>query len=297
MSRTVRAPLPLLASLSVSLLLAACGSGSDSSAKAAAKPATAKPATKSDSSEVAKDAAVEAAAGKAAHQEATAPKSGKPADAAAPAAKPADAAAAGVAATPGAPGDAVAQVDAFIAGKKIDKTKTSWKTSLPKPELVSFDASKSYFWELKTNKGDMRFKYMPDVAPMHVTNSIYLTRLGFYDGVPFHRVMKDFMAQGGDPLGNGSGGPGYAFGIEVKPTVKHDKPGVLSTANTGRPNSDGSQFFIMFKENTGLDGKYSIYGQLVSGQDTLKAMEAVANPGDGPPREKLIIEKASISVE
>jgi len=214
----------------------------------------------------------------------------KPAEQVAAPAKAGDAAAAPAAV------DAVAQVDAFIAAKAIDKSKPDWKTTLPKPELVKFDAGKTYYWNLKTNKGDMRFKLMPDLAPMHVTNAIYLTRLGFYDGTKMHRVMKGFMAQGGCPLGNGRGNPGYRINLELSPKLKHDKRGVLSTANSG-PNTDGSQYFIMFKPNAGLDGGYSIYGQIDSGLDTLDKLEAVSNPGDGPPTEALTVETATITVE
>jgi len=191
---------------------------------------------------------------------------------------------------------AVAMVDAFIASKAIDKTKPGWKTSLPKPELVKFDLGKSYYWNLKTNKGDLRFKLMPDVAPMHVSNAIYLTRLGFYDGTKIHRDIKGFMAQGGCPLGNGMGDPGYRLALELSPKAKHDKRGVLSTANAG-PNTDGSQYFIMFQAKAFLDGSYSIYGQLDSGLDTLDKLEAVGANGEGPPTEPLTIVTATISVE
>jgi cyclophilin family peptidyl-prolyl cis-trans isomerase len=129
-----------------------------------------------------------------------------------------------------------------------------------------------------------------------VTNAIYLTRLGFYDGTKLHRVIKGFMAQGGCPLGNGRGDPGYRLNLELSPKVKHDKRGVLSTANSG-PNTDGSQFFIMFKTNAGLDGGYSIYGQIDSGLNTLDKLEAVGANGEGPPTEPLTVVTATISVE
>src|SRR5262249_16391737 len=142
-----------------------------------------------------------------------------------------------------------------------------------------------------TNKGEMTIQFKPDVAPMHVTNFIYLSRLGFYDGLTFHRVMKGFMAQSGDPLGDGTGGPGYHFAGEVNPKANHDGPGVLSTAHTSQPDSDGSQFFITFRAASALDGDYTVFGQVVKGLDTLQKMEAVANPGDGPPTEPLTITK------
>ncbi len=88
---------------------------------------------------------------------------------------------------------------------------------MPKPEKVSFDPKHTYYWVLDTNKGQMEIKLFPKVAPMHVTSTIYLTRMGFYDGVVFHRVIQGFMAQGGDPTGTGSGGPGYKYDGEFAP--------------------------------------------------------------------------------
>jgi cyclophilin family peptidyl-prolyl cis-trans isomerase len=94
-------------------------------------------------------------------------------------------------------------------------------------------------------QGPIDVKLLPDVTPMHASSTIYLTRLGYYDGLAFHRVIPGFMAQGGCPLGTGTGGPGYEYDGEFSPTVKHDKPGILSMANRG-PGTDGSQFFLTF---------------------------------------------------
>lgn len=190
---------------------------------------------------------------------------------------------------------AIAAVDAQIAKAKIDKSKSDWKQHLPKPEKVSFDAKKSYFWELDTNKGPIEVKLMPDVAPMHVTSTIYLTRLGFYDGVIFHRVIPGFMAQGGDPTGTGMGGPGYNYAGEFSPNAKHDKPGILSMANAG-PNTDGSQFFLTFVPTDYLNGKHTVFGAITKGQDTMKALEA-AGSQSGRTKEKLEIRKATIRVQ
>jgi len=173
----------------------------------------------------------------------------------------------------------------------------AWKTKLKMPTLVKFDPAKGYYARMVTNKGEMLIKFKPDVAPFHVTNFIYLARMGFFDGTKFHRVMKGFMAQGGDPLGNGTGGPGYGFNLEVSPKALHNAPGVLSTANTGQPGSDGSQFFIMFNAYPSLDGHYSVFGQVEDGMETLKAIEAVANPGDGPPTSPVTITKVTIEVK
>jgi peptidyl-prolyl cis-trans isomerase B (cyclophilin B) len=170
--------------------------------------------------------------------------------------------------------------------------KIAWKLTLTKPEMMQFDANKDYFWVLETNKGDIRIKLMPQVAPMHVTNVIYLTNKGFYDGTVFHRVIPGFMAQGGCPLGNGAGDPGYSISGEFDPNVKHDRPFLVSTANRG-PDTDGSQFFITFVPTPHLDGKHTIFGEVVEGQDTVKKLEAAGTPS-GKPKEELIINKARI---
>src|SRR5262245_47030624 len=138
---------------------------------------------------------------------------------------------------------AIQAIDQQIAKANVDKSSSSWKTKVPKPEKVEFDASKKYFALMETNKGPIKIQLMPDVAPMHVTSFIYLSRMGFFDGLTFHRVIQGFMAQGGDPRGNGTGGPGYEFGSEFSPKAKHDVPGILSMANAGE-GTDGSQFFI-----------------------------------------------------
>jgi peptidyl-prolyl cis-trans isomerase B (cyclophilin B) len=168
-----------------------------------------------------------------------------------------------------------------------------WKLKLTKPELMKFDPKKEYFWILETNKGTVKVKLMPDVAPMHVTSTIFLTSKGFYDNILFHRVIPGFMAQGGDPLGAGNGGPGYLYDSEISPNVKHDRPFLLSMANTGRPTTDGSQFFITFAAVPWLDGKHTIFGEVVEGQDTVKKLEA-AGSKDGKPKEELKIVKARI---
>jgi cyclophilin family peptidyl-prolyl cis-trans isomerase len=119
--------------------------------------------------------------------------------------------------------------------------------------------------------------------------------MGFYDGIVFHRVITKFMAQGGCPLGNGSGGPAYGFNGEFSPTVKHNRPGLLSMANTGQPNSDGSQFFLTFVPTPWLDGKHTLFGEVVSGMDVLKALEAKGSQS-GATSEKLMMTKVTIEV-
>ena len=133
---------------------------------------------------------------------------------------------------------------------------------------------------------------MPDIAPMHVTSTIFLTRKGFYDGLSFHRVIPGFMAQGGCPLGTGTGGPGYQYEGEFTVGVKHDKPYMLSMANAG-PGTDGSQFFITFEATPNLNGKHTIFGRVVEGKNVVRKLEA-AGSSSGKPKEPLIIKKATI---
>lgn len=168
----------------------------------------------------------------------------------------------------------------------------SWKTKLKKPDLMTFDTGKDYFWILDTNKGKITVKLMPDVAPMHVTSTIFLTKKGFYDLLNFHRVITGFMAQGGCPLGSGTGGPGYKYDGEFSPNVKHNRPYLLSMANSG-PGTDGSQFFLTFVPTPHLNGKHTIFGEVVEGQDVVKKLEA-AGSTSGKTKESLYIKKATI---
>ena len=190
---------------------------------------------------------------------------------------------------------AMQQIDAEIAKAKVNKANASWRTTLPQPTTITFEADKDYFARMVTNKGTVLIRFMPQVAPMHVTNFMYLTRLGFYDGLSFHRVITNFMAQGGDPLGNGMGGPGYGFGGEFKPDVKHDHPGMLSMANAG-PGTDGSQFFLTFVPTPWLDGKHTVFGEVVEGLDVLKKLEASGSQS-GKTSEPLKMEKVTVEVK
>lgn len=183
---------------------------------------------------------------------------------------------------PEPPPSAIDRIDAFIAAQSVDKSRQGWRTSLKQPPEAAFEAGREYRWRLDTSVGPIVVKFFPDVAPMHVTSTIYLTRLGFYDGLKFHRVIPGFMAQGGCPLGTGTGGPGYGYGGEFRADVRHDRPGLLSMANTGRPNSDGSQFFLTFVPTPHLDNKHTVFGEVVEGMDNLKAIEGRAGGGQAP---------------
>jgi cyclophilin family peptidyl-prolyl cis-trans isomerase len=190
---------------------------------------------------------------------------------------------------------AIAAIDDFIQSKKIDTSAEGWRLKLPMPPKASFDKTKKYYWNMVTNKGPIKIRLLPEVAPIHATSTIYLTRLGFYNGLSFHRVIKGFMAQGGCPRGDGRNGPGYTYGGEFSPTVRHDRPGLLSMANAG-PGTDGSQFFITFVATPHLDNKHTIFGEVVEGMETVKKLEA-SGSGSGPPTEKLTMDKCTVSVE
>ena len=143
-------------------------------------------------------------------------------------------------------------------------TSQQWNTL---PEL-NIDPQKTYHAVLETDLGDMKIKLFADKTPVTVNNFVFLAREGFYDNTIFHRVIGNFMVQGGDPTGTGRGGPGYKFRDEFHPDLKHDKRGILSMANAG-PNTNGSQFFITHVETPWLNNKHSVFGELVSGEDTL----------------------------
>lgn len=126
--------------------------------------------------------------------------------------------------------------------------------------------SNDIFATIVTNKGDLRIKLFAEQVPITVANFVNLARRGYYDNLTFHRVIDDFMIQGGCPDGDGRGGPGYQFEDEIHPDLKHDQPGKLSMANAG-PNTNGSQFFITHIPTPWLDGKHAVFGEIVSTSD------------------------------
>lgn len=151
------------------------------------------------------------------------------------------------------------------------------------------DTAKSYEAIITVaGKGDMRLALFDDEAPLTVNNFVFLANQGFYDGLTFHRVMQDFMAQGGDPTGQGSGGPGYQFADETDTGRSFDKRGLLAMANAG-PNTNGSQFFITFAETTWLDGAHTIFGELVEGDDVLSSLTIDPTAQTADVIEKIVI--------
>ncbi len=154
------------------------------------------------------------------------------------------------------------------------------------PDMV-IDPAKKYTATISTDKGDMVIELFAEKTPKTVNNFVFLAREGFYNDTIFHRVIADFMAQGGDPTGTGTGGPGYRFADEFHPELKHDKPGTLSMANAG-PGTNGSQFFITHVPTPWLDNRHSVFGQITEGMDTLMAI---------PPRDPMRPEYPGVKIK
>lgn len=158
--------------------------------------------------------------------------------------------------------------------------------SWDQPPAMTLDTSKSYEAVIRTDKGDVRIALYDDLAPITVNNFVFLAREGFYDGVTFHRVLPDFMAQTGDPTGTGGGGPGYRFEDEFDPSLRHDAAGVVSMANAG-PGTNGSQFFITYGPTPHLDDQHTIFGRVIEGMEVVESLtprdpskDPNAPPGD-----------------
>ena len=160
---------------------------------------------------------------------------------------------------------------------------------------MSIDVNKQYFATFKLAKGgEFVVQLFPDKAPVTVNNFVYLARNGFYDGTTFHRVLDGFMAQGGDPTGTGSGGPGYQFEDEIS-DLTFDKPGLLAMANAG-PNTNGSQFFITYVPTPHLNGLHTIFGEVIEGMDVVEGITR-RNPDQSPGFQGDAIETITISEE
>jgi cyclophilin family peptidyl-prolyl cis-trans isomerase len=184
--------------------------------------------------------------------------------------------------------------------EKTTPTKTPSRTATPRatataaarqyatPPALTIDPKKSYVAVLETDKGTIRIRLLPDIAPQTVNSFVFLARQGYFDGVTFHRVLTGFMAQGGDPTGTGYGGPGYNLPDEFS-----DRPidkGVVAMANTGQPNSGGSQFFITYVRRADLDGKYTVFGEVIEGMDVAEKLtprDPQKNP-NAPPGDRMI---------
>ena len=140
------------------------------------------------------------------------------------------------------------------------------------PPEMQIDPSKNYKVVIETGKGVIELELYPQQAPKTVNNFVFLAQEGFYDGVTFHRVISDFMVQGGDPTGSGRGGPGYRFEDELTENTLTHETKVISMANAG-PNTNGSQFFITHSPQPHLNGKHTVFGKVVQGQDVVDAVQ------------------------
>ena len=162
---------------------------------------------------------------------------------------------------------------------------------------MTIDVNKKYFATVKLAKGgEFVIQLFPDKAPKTVNNFVFLARDGYYDGTTFHRVLEGFMAQGGDPTGTGSGGPGYQFEYEAN-DLTFDKPGVVAMANTGPATpTNGSQFFITFAPTPQLNGGYTIFGQVTEGMDVVNSITR-RDPDQNPTFEGDTIETITIKEE
>jgi cyclophilin family peptidyl-prolyl cis-trans isomerase len=179
------------------------------------------------------------------------------------------------------------------------------------PPEMQIDPEQMYYATISTAKGDIVLELFADKAPVTVNNFVFLAREGYYDNTTFHRVLVGFMAQGGDPTGTGRGGPGYTFADEFHPELKHDRPGILSMANSG-PDTNGSQFFITYEPTPWLDGYdeagtlkdcadpqvscHAVFGQVIEGMDVLESLTP-RDPNQSPGFYGDIIESISITEE
>ena len=140
------------------------------------------------------------------------------------------------------------------------------------PPEMQIDAEKRYVATVETNRGVIELELYPQYAPVTVNNFVFLAREGFYDGVSFHRVIPNFVIQGGDPTGTGRGGPGYRFTDEFEGNPLKHETGVISMANAG-PNTNGSQFFITHSPQSHLDGRHTVFGKVTDGQNVVDAIK------------------------
>ena len=209
-------------------------------------------------------------------------------------------------ATPSASSSASPPPTSVACGATVPKSAGEKKPTFAKPPKMTIDPSKTYTATMVTSCGTIEIRLNPKAAPIGVNNFVFLADKGFYDGTTFHRIVQDFVIQGGDPEGTGQGGPGYGFAIETDKSVTFDSPGVVAYANAG-PDTNGSQFFITLAKTPQLDptpqGSYTIFGQVISGLDVVEIIGKIpgtSNPGipgeNSVPTETVYIEKVTIKV-
>ncbi len=159
------------------------------------------------------------------------------------------------------------------------------KTYSSPPEMA-LDPNADYYADVVTEKGKIRIRLFAQEAPETVNNFVFLAREGYFDGTTFHRVIEGFMAQGGDPTGTGTGGPGYMIPDEFHPGLRHDKPGILSMANAG-PNTGGSQFFITHVATPWLDDRHAVFGEVIEGMEVVNAIRERDPQRDREPGDRI----------
>ncbi len=162
------------------------------------------------------------------------------------------------------------------------------------PPQMSIDSSAGYTAKIKTNKGNIVIELFPASAPKTVNNFVFLANEGFYNGIIFHRVIPNFMIQGGDPTGTGTSGPGYKFEDEIDPKLGFEKPGILAMANSG-PNTNGSQFFITTASTPHLNGNHTIFGKVLEGQDVADTISTVPAGRGNKPNQPVVIQGIEIT--
>ena len=163
----------------------------------------------------------------------------------------------------------------------------------PQPPLMTIDPAAGYTAIISTNKGVITLELFASEAPITVNNFVFLVEEGFYKGIIFHRVIPDFMIQGGDPTGTGSGGPGYRFEDEIDSSLVFDGAGILAMANAG-PNTNGSQFFITTLPQPHLNGRHTIFGRVLQGQEVAEAISRVHTNRNDRPTDQVIIDTIEI---
>ena len=179
------------------------------------------------------------------------------------------------------------------SGISVTEQITQPPASEPTPPMT-INAEMKYNAIISTDKGDIEVELFASEAPITVNNFVYLSRKGFYNGIIFHRVIKNFMIQTGDPLGNGSGGPGYAFEDEISKGRAFDKSGMLAMANSG-PNTNGSQFFITHTATPWLNGHHTIFGKVTKGMDVVNTIATTQTSENDKPAVDINISKITIN--
>jgi cyclophilin family peptidyl-prolyl cis-trans isomerase len=185
------------------------------------------------------------------------------------------------------------EAEAEVAcGGEVPPAAGTEKPQYAMPPKMQIDRGQTYTAVMRTSCGTIELELFADQAPQTVNNFVFLARERFYDGLTFHRIIPDFMAQGGDPNGDGTGGPGYQFEDEIVDRLKFDQPFLLAMANSGE-DTNGSQFFITVSEPKHLNGLHTIFGRVTKGKDAVRQIEAVGSQ-DGTPSATVYIERVTI---